>query len=212
MARKVLNVGGNSKAIPLPSQYEGFEHLLLDIDPKGAPDVVCDARNMADELEPGQFDAVYCSHNLEHYYEHDVTRVLDGFIHVLKLEGFAHIRVPDIGGLIKLLAEKDLDIEDVIYRTRQNVPIRALDMLYGWQRQIRTSGVEYFAHKTGFTRQSLVRVLRNAGFTHVYHKAANLELTAIAFLEEPDQFSRKLWNIRTENKPEPRDPVTETVA
>ena len=31
--KKVLNVGGNSKAIPLPPQYAGFDHVLLDIDP-----------------------------------------------------------------------------------------------------------------------------------------------------------------------------------
>ena len=57
--KKVLNVGGNSKAIPLPPQYSEFEHLLLDIDPKGSPDIVCDARNLT-TLESGQFDAVYC--------------------------------------------------------------------------------------------------------------------------------------------------------
>jgi hypothetical protein len=36
-----LNVGGNSEAIPLPARYAGFEHLLLDIDPKGSPDILC---------------------------------------------------------------------------------------------------------------------------------------------------------------------------
>lgn len=63
--KKVLNVGGNSKTIPLALQYAEFEHLLLDIDPKGAPDIVCDARQLT-TLDASQFDAVYCSHNLEH--------------------------------------------------------------------------------------------------------------------------------------------------
>ena len=80
---KGLNVGGNSKTISLPPQYADFEHILLDIDPKGSPDIVCDARDL-EELEAGQFDAVYCSHNLEHYYRHEVKRVLAGFLHVLK--------------------------------------------------------------------------------------------------------------------------------
>ena len=78
--RTVLNVGGNTKEIPLPEQYAEFEHLLLDIDPKGSPDILCDARKLK-TLEPGQFDAVYCSHNLEHYYRHDVKEVLTGFLH-----------------------------------------------------------------------------------------------------------------------------------
>jgi predicted SAM-dependent methyltransferase len=39
---------------------------------------------------------VYCSHNLEHYYHHEVPRVLAGSLHVLKPHGFAEIRVPDV--------------------------------------------------------------------------------------------------------------------
>jgi len=37
--KRVLNVGGNSKSIPLPSQYDNFEKVLLDIDPRGSPDI-----------------------------------------------------------------------------------------------------------------------------------------------------------------------------
>ena len=44
--KKVLNVGGNNKSIALPPHYAGFEHLLLDIDPAGSPDIVCDAREL----------------------------------------------------------------------------------------------------------------------------------------------------------------------
>jgi predicted SAM-dependent methyltransferase len=99
--KKVLNVGGNSKEIPLPPQYAGFEQLLLDIDPTGSPDIVCDARNLT-TLENGLFDAVYCSHNLEHYYRHDVPKVLGGFLHVLKEGGFAHIVVPDINEVMRI--------------------------------------------------------------------------------------------------------------
>ena len=129
-SRKVLNVGGNSKEIPLPPEYAGFDHLLLDIDPKGAPDIVCDARELA-TLEGGVFDAVYCSHNLEHYYRHDVPRVLSGFQHMLKDGGFAHIRVPDINEVMRLSIERGLDIDDVLY-TSPSGPIMVLDVLYGY--------------------------------------------------------------------------------
>jgi hypothetical protein len=44
--RKVLNVGGNSKVIQIPSQYSGWQDFLLDIDPRGNPDIVCDARKL----------------------------------------------------------------------------------------------------------------------------------------------------------------------
>ena len=73
--RRVLNVGGYNKAVRIPAHYDGWEHLLLDIDPHGNPDIVCDARELT-SLEPHMFDAVYCSHNLEHYYSHDIRKVL----------------------------------------------------------------------------------------------------------------------------------------
>jgi predicted SAM-dependent methyltransferase len=84
-----------SKDILLPAQYQEFEHILLDIDPKGSPDIVCDARTLT-TLEPNQFDAIYCSHNLEHYYPHDVPRVLAGFLHVLKEDGFAPFAIGEM--------------------------------------------------------------------------------------------------------------------
>ena len=95
MTRRVLNVGGNSRRIPIPAHFSGWEHHLLDIDPAGAPDIVCDARELQ-ALPAASYDAVYCSHNLEHYFRHDLPRVLAGFLHVLKPDGFADIRVPDM--------------------------------------------------------------------------------------------------------------------
>src|SRR5206468_11111569 len=98
--RRVLNVGGGNKRIPIPKHYDGWEHLLLDIDRRGNPDVVCDPRQL-DSLPAGQFDAVYCSHNLEHYYPHDGAKVLAGLLHVLKSDGFTEIRVPDIQAIMR---------------------------------------------------------------------------------------------------------------
>ncbi|MCA2622308.1 MAG: class I SAM-dependent methyltransferase [Microcystis sp. M20BS1] len=191
--KKVLNVGGNSKAIPLPPQYSEFEHLLLDIDPKGSPDIVCDARNLT-TLESGQFDAVYCSHNLEHYYRHDVQRVLAGFLHVLKDGGFAHIRVPDIQELMRITIDRGLDIDDVLYQSPAG-PIMVLDVLYGYSVEIERSKKDFFAHKTGFTHKSLLKALQKAGFSKIYSAAHNLEVSALAFKVAPDHDTRLLFNL-----------------
>ncbi|TRU30640.1 MAG: class I SAM-dependent methyltransferase [Microcystis aeruginosa Ma_QC_B_20070730_S2] len=191
--KKVLNVGGNSKAIPLPPQYSEFEHLLLDIDPKGSPDIVCDARNLT-TLESGQFDAVYCSHNLEHYYRHDVQRVLAGFLHVLKDGGFAHIRVPDIQELMRITIDRGLDIDDVLYQSPAG-PIMVLDVLYGYSVEIERSKKDFFAHKTGFTHKSLLKALQKAGFSKIYSAARNLEVSALAFKVAPDHATRVLFNL-----------------
>jgi SAM-dependent methyltransferase len=192
---RVLNVGGNSKHIPIPPHYAGWEHLLLDIDPRGKPDIVCDARELA-SLSPAQFDAVYCSHNLEHYYKHDGAAVLRGFLHVLKDDGFAEVRVPDLKALMKQVVDTGMDIEDVLY-TSPAGPITPRDMLYGWAVEIERSGQDFYAHKTGFTPKSLHRMLREAGFVTVVLLAVPpmFELAAFAFKTSPRPEQRALLGL-----------------
>jgi len=182
--KRFLNVGGGSKAILVPRHYLGWEHLLLDIDPAGKPDICADAREM-EGLQPAQVDAVYCSHNLEHYYEHDVPRVLAGFRHVLKPHGFAEIRVPDIMALMRTVLERGIDIDDRLYDTAMGV-VRPKDVLYGFAPEIRNSGQDFYAHKTGFSQQSLTTALRTACFTDVVPRAPRpLEIALAAFLAPP---------------------------
>lgn len=191
--RKVLNVGGNNRAIPLPAPYHDFEHFLLDIDPKGSPDIVCDARQLK-TLESGQFDAVYCSHNLEHYYRHEVKEVLSGFLHVLKEGGSAQIIVPDIQEVMRVTVERGLDIDDILYNSQAG-PIMVLDVLYGYGVEIERSGQDFFAHKTGFTRKSLATALQKAGFSKTYSGAGDLEINALAFKGMPDQATCRIFGI-----------------
>ena len=106
---RVLNVGGGDKKIPIPAHYDGWEHLLLDIDARGARTSSA-MRAGSTRLPPAQFDAVYCSHNLEHYYRHDTAKVLRGFLHVLKQDGFAEIRVPDLRAVMRRVVRDNLDM------------------------------------------------------------------------------------------------------
>lgn len=191
--RKILNVGGNSKAIALPAFYEGWEHLLLDIDPKGKPDVLCDARLMTD-LAPAVYDVVYCSHNLEHFHRRDVPKVLAGFRHVLKADGFVHLRVPDIGAVMQAAVQRNLDIDDVLYQSAAG-PITVCDVIYGWGREIDRSGNDFFLHKTAFTTKSLVPRLHAAGFANVFVGTGNLEIVAYAFTAPPSDFAAELLKL-----------------
>lgn len=191
----VLNVGGASKAIAIPGHYSGWNHLLLDIDPRGEPDVLCDAREL-DSLEPAQYDAVYCSHNLEHYYKHDGARVLKGFVHVLKPQGFAEIRVPDMTSVMRSFVAGNMDIEDVLYESPSG-PITIRDVIYGWGVEIERTGDDFYAHKTGFTAASLGSTIGSAGFwgavIGVDERA--YEIRALAFKAEPTAAQRSLLKL-----------------
>jgi hypothetical protein len=191
--KRVLNVGGHDKRIPLPPHYAGFEHLMLDIDPAAAPDILCDARELS-KLESSQFDAVYCAHNLEHYYRHDVPKVLAGFLHVLKDNGFAQVIVPDIAEVMRTAVAKGLDLEDVLYQSPAG-PIKVLDVLWGWSAQIESSGQEFFAHKTGFTEKSLVATIQRSGFPKTYSMSRNYEVQVLAFKRPPDAAASALFGL-----------------
>jgi len=191
--KRLLNVGGGSKDIDIPAQYDGWKHDLLDIDPKGKPDIVCDARELT-SLAANGYDGVYCSHNLEHYYRHDAVNVLHGFCHVLKQDGFAHIRVPDIAGLMRIVAEQDMDIEDVLYQSPMG-PITVRDVIYGYGIEIEQSGNDFYAHKTGYSQKSLRRLLNQCGFPVVYMVSGNYEINALALMQQPSEAIRKLFKL-----------------
>lgn len=191
--KRVLNVGGHASGIDMPWQYDTFERVLLDIDATHGPDIVCDARQLT-SLEGGAFDAVYCSHNLEHYYRHDVSKVLAGFLHVLKADGFAQIIVPDIEAVMRRTLERGLDIDDVLYESSAG-PIMVLDVLYGYSVEIERSGKDFFAHKTGFTPKSLKAALTRAGFARTYIEVDDIAIYAMAFKGTPEPATIALFEL-----------------
>jgi len=162
--RRVLNVGGGGNRA-LPPEYEGWDQQILDIDETCKPDVVLDAKNMT-TLPAGEYDAVFCSHNLEHFYAHDVPVVLKGMLHVLKDGGHAHISVPSFDGMIRALQANRMDVNDVWYRTSSGAAITFHDVLYGWSHAMEAGNL-YYAHKCAFTQHSLGKVLLESGFARV---------------------------------------------
>ena len=144
---------------------------------------ICCATRASLAQQGASYDAIYCPHNLEHYLHHDAKRVLLGFPHVLQDSGFADIRVPDIGQVMRHCVASDLDLDDVLY-TSPAGPIRVRDVFWGLGTMIERSGNDFYAHKTGFTRQSLTRILENAGFDEVFLDVEGdpaFEIRAIAF-------------------------------
>jgi SAM-dependent methyltransferase len=191
--RKFLNVGGADKFHPVAACFQDWEHILLDIDPKGMPDIVADARELS-QLPGTEFDAIYCSHNLEHYYRHDAIKVLQGFDHVLNETGFAYIMVPDLMDVMRQAIERKLDIDDVLY-TAPAGPITVRDVVYGHGGYIERSGQDFYAHKTGFTEKSLHGLLKNCGFSYVFGGTGGLQILCIAFKTKPTEEQKALLGL-----------------
>jgi methyltransferase family protein len=193
--KRVLNVGGASKKVPIPAHYDGWDHVLLDIDPADEADVICDARTLTD-LAAGQYDAIYCSHNLEHYWRHDVPAVLSGFVHVLHATGFAEVLVPDLKAVFNDVLKSGIDLDDVLYR-QSGYEITPNDVIYGWGHQIELSGNDFYAHKNSFTSKSLTNALTAAGFPLVLIGTGFYELHALAFKSHPTEEQIELLQIQS---------------
>ena len=179
---RVLNVGGGSRIIPV--KYEGWEQVLLDIDPTVEPDICCDARELfGKEEQKDRFDTVYCSHCLEHFYYHDVATVLKGFLYALNDDGYVDITVPNINGMFADMKSRNLDIHDIWYRTGENLPITFHDVLYGWNTAMKDGNL-YYAHRCGFTPTSMSNALTIAGFGSVWVSDQNANIHAIAHKKE----------------------------
>lgn len=152
--------------------------VRMDIDKECAPELVLDALELVNQPADA-YHAVYCSHTLEHFYRHDVAKVLAGMHHVLRPEGSVEVYVPDLGALFARIRQGSLDITDVWYRTGNGTPITFHDVLFGWGQMLQ-SGNLYYAHKCGFTNVHLHAQLRAAGFTDIQLGSDGFNLRAWA--------------------------------
>jgi len=183
---RVLNIGGGNKYIPIPPYYRGWEHVLLDCDQAGEPDILLDARELG-TLPAQEYDAVYSSHLLEHFGPWELPRVVIGMRHVLKPEGWLEARVPDLGGLFQLVARDNLELDAFLYQSPGG-PIHVLDVIFGYAPLVQRS--PEMAHHTGFSQKSLGKLLKGSGFSRVWIGAHNLEIQAYGFVGQPSAFAR----------------------
>jgi len=157
---RVLNVGCN--LVPISPEYRGWQQVRLDIDARAAPDICMDARRLTASDLRAQFDAVYAASFLEHLCEPDIAKTLAGFAYVLRGDGFVDLRVPDSLALMRYMVEHDLDLDTVLYTSAVG-PIRACDVLWGYQKEL-ASGRDFFAHRFGFSQETICNLLAAAGF------------------------------------------------
>ena len=68
-------------------------------------------------------------------------------------------------------------------------------MIYGWGAEIERSGVDFFAHKRGFSIKSLSQALAAAGFVHIHTAVNSFQLRAVAFKTDPTAAQRQALGI-----------------
>lgn len=166
-ARKsVLNAGcgpaTNNRLHPVFAP-EKWAEVRLDIDPRTRPDILSSFADMSGAVGDGRFDALFCSHAIEHLYAHEVIPALREFLRVLKPEGFALVTCPDLAAIARHLLTHGA--EAIAYQSPAG-PIRPIDMLFGHSQFIADGRVS-MAHNTGFTAQRLARTAQAAGFGEV---------------------------------------------
>jgi predicted SAM-dependent methyltransferase len=175
-----LNVGcGYPLRQKLHARFQGPEwrEIRLDLDAAVQPDIVCSITDMS-PVATDSVDAVWSSHNLEHLQRHEVPSALTEFLRVLKPSGLLLLTLPDLQQVARLVAEDRL--EDRAY-TSASGPITPLDMIFGHTASL-AQGNQYMAHRTGFTAQTLQKLLVEAGFVEVtLRRGGSFDLWATAY-------------------------------
>src|SRR5580704_1989929 len=104
--KRFLNTGSGPasarKLYPFFPDRE-WEEIRLDIDPSVKPDVVGSIIDLKATFAPASFEALWCSHMLEHLYAHEVPTALSEIHRVLEPDGFALISSPDLETVASLI-------------------------------------------------------------------------------------------------------------
>jgi predicted SAM-dependent methyltransferase len=90
---ELLNVGCGANA------REGW--VNLDLNPGAAGVLACDV-SQGLPFDPGVFDAVYCSHVLEHLPKAEAPALVAECLRVLRPGGIARFVVPDLEAIVRL--------------------------------------------------------------------------------------------------------------
>jgi len=178
--KTLLHVGCASLNI---SDLKGFNNanwaeIRFDIDKNRNPDIIGTIVDLS-LVETGSVDAVYSAYNLDHIYPHEVPIALKEFFRVLKNDGIAIIKCPDIQSVCEAIGKDKL--LDTFYQSPVG-PITPIDILFGNRKAI-AKGNEFMAKKGGFTYSVLDGALHQAGFVIRYGGRIKngRELSVVAF-------------------------------
>ena len=192
--KTLLHVGCASLNI---SHINGFNiddwtEIRFDIDESRDPDIVGTLTDMS-LVQTGSVDAIYSAYNIDHIYPHEVPTALSEFFRVLKDDGMAIIKCPDIQSVCEAVAKGKL--LEPFYNSPVG-PISPIDILFGNRKAV-AKGNEFMAKKGGFIYSVLDRALHQAGFEVRYGGRVKngRELSIVAFKQKkPEEEIKNIAN------------------
>ena len=192
--KTLLHVGCASLNI---SHLKGFiiddwTEIRFDIDESRNPDIVGTLTDMS-LVQTESVDAIYSAYNIDHIYPHEVPTALSEFFRVLKDDGIAIIKCPDIQSVCEAVAKGKL--LEPFYNSPVG-PISPIDILFGNRKAV-AKGNEFMAKKGGFIYSVLDRALHQAGFEVRYGGRVKngRELSVVAFKQKkPEEEIKNIAN------------------
>jgi len=185
-AKRVLNAGSGPQSIRrLDAIFDpaAWQEIRIDLDPGVEPDFVGSMTDMRAHFPARSFDAIWSSHSLEHLHSHEISHALAEFRRILRDDGFALIRCPDLETVMTLFLEHGSD--HIVYHSAAG-PITPLDMMFGHTPSI-ASGNLHMAHHSGLTAERLGTLLLQADFAEAVTKRQNFDLWALALTRHADR-------------------------
>jgi SAM-dependent methyltransferase len=176
--RVLVNVGcGPRNGSKLPSHFDDWQQLRVDIDASVEPDIVADLTDLS-AIADRSADAVWAAHCVEHLYQHQVKVALAEFRRVLRDDGFVCVIVPDLQTVAHYVAADRL--HETLYESPAG-PVTPHDIVFGFGAAI-AGGKTSMAHRCGFTPSMLQRCFSELPFGEVLlrRRSAELELVALA--------------------------------
>lgn len=176
----VLNLGAGQT--PLQSQtsfFQGWNEIRVDL-AEQSPHLVDDIRTLANV--PNEYaDAIWACHVVEHIHWHDLPMTFQNIMRVLKSDGIAVIRVPDLGSIADKIQN---GLNDKLYQIGDRI-FTPMDIIYGHRDYFGDNERVNYAtcHKIGFTEKSLTDLLRQFkinGFT----QCRNYEIMAVLYKDK----------------------------
>ena len=143
--KTLLHVGCASLNI---SHIKGFiiddwTEIRFDIDESRNPDIVGTLTDMS-LVQTESVDAIYSAYNIDHIYPHEVPTALSEFFRVLKDDGMAIIKCPDIQSVCEAVAKGN---EFITKRTSYGVINNFILNNYNFNDYLISGGILYHIKK-----------------------------------------------------------------